>query len=40
MMKFMGWIFTFLLVAGLGYAACRFGWLDEFIAKLGGGLLG
>ena len=33
-MKFLGWIFTFLLVAGLGYAACHFGWLDQLLAMI------
>ena len=31
-MKFLGWIFTILLIAGIGYAACYFGWLDSLFA--------
>lgn len=27
-MKFLGWVFTAILVAGVGYLACHFGWLD------------
>ena len=28
-MKFLGWIFMILIIAGIGYAACHFGWLDS-----------
>ncbi len=30
-MKFLGWVFTILLIAGLGYVACHFGWLDQIV---------
>lgn len=33
-MKFLGWIFSILLIAGIGYAACHFGWLDSLFALL------
>ena len=33
-MRFLGWIFTILLIAGVGYAACHFGWLEPLFALL------
>ena len=33
-MKFLGWIFTYLMVAGIGYATCYFGWLEQIISLL------
>ena len=33
-MKFLGWIFTLLVVASVGYAACYFGWLDQWLASI------
>lgn len=33
-MKFLGWIFAILLIAGIEYAACHFGWLDSSFALL------
>ena len=30
-MKFLGWVFTILIIAGLGYAACPFGWLEQIV---------
>ena len=33
-MKFLGWIFTFLLVASIGYAACYFGWIETIFNLL------
>ena len=35
-MRFLGWVFTAILVAGAGYLACHFGWLEhvaQFLAK-------
>ena len=33
-MKFLGWIFAILLIAGMGYAACHFGLPDSLFALL------
>lgn len=33
-MKFLGLITAILLIAGIGYAAYRFGWLDMLFALL------
>ena len=30
-MKFLGWVFTTLIIAGIGYAACQFGWLEQIV---------
>ena len=34
-MKFLGWVFTVLLIAGVGYAACQFGWLEQVFSSIG-----
>ena len=33
-MKVLGWIFTVLLIAGVGYMACYFGWVEQLFALL------
>ena len=33
-MKILGWIFAILAIAGLGYAVCHFGWLDQLVSLI------
>ena len=33
-MKILGWIFAILAIAGLGYAFCYFGWLDQLVSLI------
>ena len=33
-MKILGWIFVIFIFAGLGYAACYYGWVEELLEMI------